>query len=181
MAIYLVRHGEAKLYNDDEPKYPGPGLTKKGKQQAEKVAKQLKQVKFSKCYCSDMTRAIQTSKYFKRKFTQHRELAEFNKIVYSKDKSDKDKFNTNLKRAKNTISFFKKISKQKENILIVAHGNAIGAMLQTYQRIPINKMNMFYIENCAVIILDGRISIYNRKFDKSLLKYYLTKQTFGGK
>lgn len=176
MAIYLIRHGDAKSYATGQVKYPGPGLTKKGKTQAEEIGKQIKNIKFKKFFCSDMTRAIETAeiinKLLNKKISYHRELAEFNMIVFDKAPKDLDKYKTNLRRAKRTRTFFKKLKNEKENILIVAHGNAITSMICEYQRIPVTKMKMIYIENCSVVVLDEKVSIYNGKFKKEFEKYH---------
>lgn len=177
MAIYLVRHGDAKQYAPDEVKYPGPGLTKKGKLQAKNISKQLKSIKFKKFYCSDMTRAIETAqiinKQLNKKISYHRDIAEFNMIVFENNPMDKEKYKTNLKRAKKTRAFFKKLKEEKGDILVVAHGNAITAMISEHLGIPVKKMMMIYIENCSVTILDRRVSIYNNPFKHEFYKYHL--------
>jgi len=179
MAIYLVRHGQAKEYKKDQVKYPGPGLTKNGIEQAKAVAKEIKNIKFNKVYCSDMTRAIQTAEYInkflKKKISYHRDIAEFNMIVFSKNPKDENKYKTNLRRAKRTRSFFKKIKKEKGNILIVGHGNAISSMISEHLGIPVTKMKMFYIENCSVVVIDNKVSIYNNTFEHRFYKYHMKR------
>ena len=181
MAIYLIRHGEAKNYRKGQVKYPGPGLTLNGKKQTEKISKEIKDIKFKKIYCSDMTRAIETAeiinKKLKRLISYHRELAEFNKIVFENNPVDKEKYGVNLKRAKITRKFFKEIKKEndvvKNNILIVAHGNAITSIISEELGIPVTKMKMIYIENCSVTVIDNKISIYNQEFKKNHSEYHL--------
>ena len=57
--IYLVRHGQYH-YQDSKSEHYG-SLTKLGKKQAVYSCRRLKEVEFSEIYCSDMTRAIETS------------------------------------------------------------------------------------------------------------------------
>jgi broad specificity phosphatase PhoE len=68
--IYVVRHGESEsnVYAHENPDKPasqfgeyGSSLTQKGRDQAHKVAKQLKDVPLSAIYASDLSRAKETA------------------------------------------------------------------------------------------------------------------------
>jgi probable phosphoglycerate mutase len=157
--ITFVRHGQNKIYSVGEPKYPGPGLTKKGISQAKKTAFYLKNYKFDRIYCSDMTRAMETSqeikKYQRCKLTYHHELAEVNMIIFDKKPYDEDKLKTNMKRIKNAFAFFKKILKENKGkkILIVAHGNAIHALIGRAMGFKLVDTPRFHMTNCAITTL----------------------------
>jgi broad specificity phosphatase PhoE len=155
----FVRHGENEKYKPGEPKYPGPGLTKKGISQAKKTGVYLKEYKFDRIYCSDMTRAIETAKeikkYQKCKISYHRELAETSMIVFDKKPYDKDKFKISMQRINATLKFFKKILKENKgkNILIVAHGNVIKSILGNSLGLSLTDCPHLHVVNCSVSTL----------------------------
>jgi phosphoserine phosphatase len=188
--ITFVRHGENIPYVQGEPKYPGPGLTKKGISQAKKTAKYLSDFKFNRIYCSDMTRAIETTKEIKKyqhaKATYHRELAEVSMTIYDKKPADKEKLKTNLKRINNTLKLFKKILKENngKNILIVAHGNVIRAIIGTSLGFSLKNAPHLHMYNCSISTLvfeKGKLtglpqlcfaSHHNKKGFKENIDYY---------
>lgn len=66
--IYLVRHGESEANAgtsaNEKHKFGSP-LTEKGKAQAKKLAKILREVHFDAVFSSDLTRAVQTAEIVK--------------------------------------------------------------------------------------------------------------------
>ncbi|MGV8162876.1 MAG: phosphoglycerate mutase family protein [Candidatus Nanoarchaeia archaeon] len=157
--ITFIRHGEAKKYKKNDSKYPGPGLTKKGILQAKKTGKYLSSFKFNRIYCSDMIRAIETAKeikkYQKCKISYHRELAEVNKIIYESKVKDRGKLKTNIKRAESALEFFRMILVNNKNkkILIVAHGNAIRALIGVSLNFKLSDAPHLGMNNCAISTL----------------------------
>ncbi len=79
--IYLVRHGESK--SNDTNRIQGhsdSGLTPRGLRQADKLARHLQNIPFSKLYCSDLGRANKTAltiaKLIKKRLVKHIGLRE---------------------------------------------------------------------------------------------------------
>lgn len=117
MRLILVRHGEseANAKGINQGQYLDTPLTKKGVEQAKKVAKRLKEEKIDMIYSSDLIRAKQTA----------REINKFHdlKIIFDKRIREKDH---PIEESENFISrvksFFDEIKDKSKNILIVAHG-----------------------------------------------------------
>ncbi|MEA4824709.1 MAG: histidine phosphatase family protein [Clostridiaceae bacterium] len=65
MEIYLIRHGHCynstKEHYNNEKQTMDPPLTLTGVEQANKLAKRLRDITFDKIYCSDLVRAMQTA------------------------------------------------------------------------------------------------------------------------
>jgi broad specificity phosphatase PhoE len=157
--ITFVRHGHNVPYAEGELKYPGPGLSKNGIAQAKKTAIYLKDFKFDRIYCSDMTRAMETAKeikkYQRQKISYHRELAEVNRAIYDKKSVTKEELKEHISKIKITLYFFKKILKENKGkkILVVAHGNVIRALIGTSLGIAFDDAPSFHICNCSISTL----------------------------
>ncbi|MFH1210267.1 MAG: phosphoglycerate mutase family protein [archaeon] len=157
--VIFIRHGESFDYKLDQLKYPGPGLTRNGKKQARITGNYLKSFSFDKIYCSNMTRCIETAeeikKFQKCNISYHRELAEYNQIIFEQNPKDFDKLKTNIKRAKKTKEFFRNILIKNKNkrILIVSHGNAIRCMIGTSLGFSIRKTPDLDLFNCSISTL----------------------------
>jgi len=116
MKIYLVRHGEsiANAKGIHQGQKIDTSLSKKGLEQAQKIAERLKDEDFEIIYSSDLKRAYETAK----------EIAKFHnsKIVKDKrlrEKADEEENENLIERVKD---FLKDVKKHKGNVLIVAHG-----------------------------------------------------------
>lgn len=154
--LTLVRHGNNFDYGKEEAKYPGPGLTSKGKKQSELTGKYLKDSKFDVFLCSDMTRAIETAKiinkYQKMDISFHRELSEFNRIVFEDNSKDIEKLKINKKRALISKNMLRTILKKYKNkrILIVGHGNVFRSWIGFAFGLAIAKSPRQFFFNCTI-------------------------------
>ncbi len=91
--VYFIRHGE-RIHLPNSPHaglhQPGPGLTKLGKKQAEKSAKELLKIKneIDKLYCSSMKRAVETAEIISKKINKKpiiiKELSEFGASLWKR-------------------------------------------------------------------------------------------------
>ena len=110
--IYLLRHGEK---NKD-----GTALSKNGIKQASYLAKKLKDIKFNKIYSSDLVRCKQTAEIISKNHPTKIIFDESLREVEGKVKESPEKYPKEMKVIK---SFWKKVTKEKGNILVVASGN----------------------------------------------------------
>ena len=128
MKLILVRHGQSKANEKRENqgsknKWLDTPLTKKGKDQAKKVAERLKNENFTAIFCSKLKRAKQTAKQISK---YHK-----TKIIYDprlNEKFDKESSEDFFKRV---FSFFNEKHKKYNNktILIIAHGGVNSSLL----------------------------------------------------
>lgn len=116
MKIYLVRHGEsiANAKGIHQGQKIDTSLSKKGLEQAKKIAERLKDENFETIYSSDLKRAYETAK----------EIAKFHKLKIIKDKRLREKADeeNNEDLIKRTKDFMRDIKKHKGDVLVVAHG-----------------------------------------------------------
>jgi len=110
--IYLLRHGEK---NKD-----GTALSKNGIRQASYLAKKLKDIKFNKIYSSDLVRCKQTAEIISKNHPTKIIFDESLREVEGKVKEFPEKHPKEMRVIK---SFWKKVTKEKGNILVVASGN----------------------------------------------------------
>ena len=138
--IYFVRHGETDFNKFDISQGQlETSLNKLGLEQAEEIAKKLKDYKIDVIYCSTLTRAKQTVefivKYHALPVNFDDRLKEVNKGVLQGQKNpqelydnffaDPHKFGGETEEdvVNRTYSFLKDIEKHKgKNILVVGHG-----------------------------------------------------------
>ena len=110
--IYLIRHGEKTL--------DGKKLTKRGILQSKHLAKYLKSEKITKIISSNINRSIQTAKIINKKLRAHHIRDSRIREIHLTSEKTKE-FDNEKSRVKN---FYEGIIKNnKENILIVSHGN----------------------------------------------------------
>lgn len=156
--IYLVRHGETEWNlkrliqgHSDSP------LTKAGIEQAKKVAKNLKKIKFDLVFSSDLLRAKKTAEIIAAKHDlevetsnllrerafgsyegkPHNALAAFDKLFESLKEEEKFKYKSSPEIESDEeittrlINFLRKalISHPEKTILVVTHGGIMRAFL----------------------------------------------------
>ncbi|MDO5712909.1 MAG: histidine phosphatase family protein [Tissierellia bacterium] len=166
MKIYLVRHGET-TWNQEErlQGWLNSPLSKKGKKDAEKLSKSLKNIPFDLAYSSDQGRAIDTAKIILEdrdipiiKKVQLRELAlgPWEGMTFTEvQEKDKDRFgiyftDPSAHSLPNTEDyhdllrrihlFLEELKKRKEeHILIVSHGVTIQGIINTIEGRPLKK------------------------------------------
>ncbi|MAG39352.1 hypothetical protein CMI41_00070 [Candidatus Pacearchaeota archaeon] len=116
MKIYLVRHGESKANAKGihQGQKIDTSLSKKGLEQAKKIAERLKDKTFEIIYSSDLKRAYETAK----------EISKFHNLKIVKDKRLREKADKedNQDLIERTKDFMKDVKKHKGNVLVVAHG-----------------------------------------------------------
>lgn len=160
--VYFIRHGE-RIHIPNSPDIgiliPGPGLTKKGKSQAKKVAKELSKIKseIDVLYCSEMTRAIETANEIGKKIGKKpiivKGIAEFSDIIW-KRKIHKAKFWGNyFKQRKSIKEFNKLLDKNKGKVIVmVVHGNVIKSLIFRKLGLSLKKSGFFHHMNCHISI-----------------------------
>ncbi len=124
MKLFLIRHGEAKVLENDTP------LTEKGMEQAKAVAKRLANYEFDEVFCSDLTRAKQTcEEYLKlsnKEATYTEDLREIYRLIVGGPKKEGTSEGREEKDTERANKIFEELSnKKRENILVFAHGNLI--------------------------------------------------------
>lgn len=116
MKLFIVRHGESKANAKGihQGQKIDTSLSKKGLEQAKKIAERLKDENFEIIYSSDLKRAYETAK----------EISKFHKSRIVKDRRLREKADeeNNEDLVKRTKDFMKDIKEHKGNILVVAHG-----------------------------------------------------------
>ncbi len=153
MKIFLIRHGEseANAKGVHQGQRINVGLSKKGKEEARKIAERLKDEKIEAIYSSDLKRAMETAeeiaKFHKLKIIPDKRLREFDSGDFIKIKEDWAKWENYKKKEKErlgingwevkmpggesawnhierTKSFLEDIKNRnyKGNIILVAHG-----------------------------------------------------------
>lgn len=182
--IYLTRHGESKW--NRLRKIQGQQdieLTSKGIKQAEKLAKRLKTVNLDSIYTSDLSRAYETANIISRenptnivKLKELREIKfgpwegleieelannyneEFKLWLKSPHELKLENVETveELKhRANKALSIILK-DKEFKNILIVAHGAILKAILLVLLDLEINSFSKLSIDNVSLSIVEFR-------------------------
>ena len=156
--VYFVRHGERDISSNSPNAgtlQPGPGLTKRGKQQAVKAAKELSKIKdeIDSFYCSSMARARETAEIISKKINKKPivipSLSEFDGIVWQR-KLYKKWFWKNYSSYKKAIKIFNKILEKNKGkvVLIIAHGHIIKALTFKKLGISLKKAGKFHTRNC---------------------------------
>ncbi|MDA3836441.1 MAG: histidine phosphatase family protein [Nanoarchaeota archaeon] len=150
MKLILIRHGDA----DD--KVEGTPLTKKGLEQAKKLAKELRKQKFDKIYSSTLLRAKQTCEEYTKDYTEDERLKEVYRVLIG----GPDKEGTSPGREeidqKNADEIFEELINSKEKkILVFAHANIIRYFVKKIQ--VLNNENLWQdmiIDNCSMTIIE---------------------------
>ncbi len=179
MRLILVRHGETEenVAKISQGHMPGK-LTKKGTEQAKKVALRLKDEKIDKIFVSDLKRCVDTAAeiikfhpkaeviyepavreqnfgIFEGKpygsMTKAAEAAGIN--PYELKPEGGESFSEFRKRV---VTFIEQLIKKEHDktILIVSHGGPIRHFLLHYLKVPKEKWPEYVHENCAVTILE---------------------------
>ena len=110
--IYIVRHGE-KADGENMP------LTKRGRKQAELLAKRLKKLEISKIYSSDLERCKETAEIIKRQIKIPIVFEKALREVPSAVKEQPKKYKKEMKIIK---KFWEKVHKEQGKILLVGSG-----------------------------------------------------------
>jgi len=163
--VTFVRHAKSYNHKKGQALHPGPGLTKRGEEQAEKTARFLKGFEFDLILSSDMTRALKTAEIItdnqKRDLSVHKELAEHHVDVYEKTlfKENLTEAPGTLSQARETMNFFRKVLQKHKGkkILIVSHGNVIRGCVGTAMGFSLRKSPELNLFNCSLssFIVDG--------------------------
>lgn len=167
MEIIFVRHAEKEEIGENPP------LTKKGKNQAIYLARELSKSKeFDEFYCSDLDRAKQTAKIVSRK-TKIKPRIEKSLNEFKSETLKENKIKWGIQEREhynNLISFLKEITKnpnEKKKILIIAHGITNRIILSFFLKLDMRKLVQFRTRETAIN------SIYwVEKFMNWRLKYW---------
>ncbi len=156
MEIYIVRHGDASEGDIDELR----GLSEKGKKQAKKAGKILKNlnVKMDEIFSSPLTRAIQTAEIIAKE-TDFKNEIKITELLNPLSNPDE---------ILNHLNYL-----NKDKILIVGHQPFLGKMLAFQTRLKYtNEVSVKFIksnEEC-VDLKKGclcKVEIKNGKFKKA--------------
>ena len=129
--IYIVRHGE-KIDGENMP------LTKRGRKQAELLAKRLRKLKISKMYSSDLERCKETAEIIKK----HIKIPIKYDIALREVPNKVKKYPKRYKKEVNIIrKFWSKINKEKGNLLLVSSGIVNRILLSFALKIDTSKAN----------------------------------------
>lgn len=124
--IFLVRHGESlanskKISQGNRDRWEDTSLTRKGKEQAKKVAERLMREKIDLIYSSDLKRAKETAEII-NKF--HNVRIKFDKRL--RDMLNDENLEEFIKRCQGS---FKDIEKENKNVLVIGHGSSVLTLL----------------------------------------------------
>lgn len=159
-SITMIRHALSDVKAEGEPRIPGPGLSNKGRDQATKLKKFLQGFSFSKVYCSNMKRAIETVKVISDKEPLiAEEFSEFNKIVFEEEHDAVEKQNENIVFALKTRAFFEELLRKNRDssILMVSHGNVIRYLICISLKLKPHLAPNIFIDNASItrLFFDG--------------------------
>lgn len=168
--IYLVRHGES-FFNRSK-RFTGwidSRLTLKGKRQARKVAKSLKEAEFDIAYTTTLSRAEETLKYV-LKYHPKTEVIVDDRVIERNYGDLSGKFHASyvkkhpklfwvyrrsydvpppggesIKQVEERVMLFvkeviEKVKKEKINVLIVSHGNSMRPMRRYFEKLSVKEM-----------------------------------------
>lgn len=126
MKIIMVRHGQSianskGISQGNKDEWIDKPLSKKGKEQAEKVAQRLKNEDIGIIYSSDLKRAKETAEI----------INEFHNVKIKSDNRLRDMLNDeNLEEfIKKCVNSFRDIEKEHKNVLVVSHGSSVLTLL----------------------------------------------------
>lgn len=152
MQILLIRHGESE---DDflEENYTGSTdlpLTKKGRQQVEKMSERvLKEFPPEFIWSSTLKRAVETAEVLSRSIGCQAEYLD-NLREQQPSESNRE-FRL---RADSVFSFIKKNSIGYSRIAVISHGGVITKMMESLLQLPIENDIWFNTNNTGIHLLD---------------------------
>lgn len=123
MKIILVRHGESQANTGNWAEENN--LTKKGKQQAKKLAVELAQERFDQIYCSNTKRCIETMETILEGRKEYINIS-FSKLISPKKKKE------DCEKLKERIKIFVedlKYDLRDETVMIISHQLVIRMFL----------------------------------------------------
>ena len=178
MKVYLIRHGESEgnaNKNKDGEKRDW-NLTKKGKEQAKRLARELNKLDITEIYTSGLRRTFQTAEpYLKKKkieFIEDKRLNEFKFGKHSGNWEESIKLRERLAKKQNlplsetrlpggesfkehydkVSSFMKDLTKKKHegNVLVFAHGGTNRNIIKWINNWDLNKHHSIPQSNTAI-------------------------------
>tara|TARA_Y100000310_G_C20671101_1_gene810338 strand:+ start:138 stop:671 length:534 start_codon:yes stop_codon:yes gene_type:complete len=172
MKIYLIRHGETDLNIEGVP------LTKKGKNEAKKVAKELLKYNFEIVYFSDLLRAKQTAEVYlninsKIKSIEDERLREIYCVLIGGPEKIGTSKNREMNDKKRADEIFEEILNKGKDVVIFCHGNIIRYYLNKVLKSKENIWDSLTINNCSISIMnwDGE----NLKIEEINLNDHLSR------
>ncbi len=194
MKIILIRHGESEANANriHQGQTIDTGLSKKGKEQAKKVAKRLVNEKIEAVYSSDLKRAMETAKfiadshnlkaipdkrlrefdlgeliYFKdmwKKFGEHRKK-ESKKLGIAEYKVKNPRGESEWDHTRRIRSFLKELPNHKGTIAIVAHGGTNKIFIGKISKVRREDIYKIEQHNTCVNIIEKK----GKKFEVILV------------
>ncbi|MFH1439500.1 MAG: histidine phosphatase family protein [Candidatus Woesearchaeota archaeon] len=170
MRLILVRHGETVENANEIMQGHLPGkLNDKGIKQAKKVAERLKDEKIDYIYCSDLARAVDTSKeivkyhlgipikYVKELREKHYGIFQGKKHSEIDFENDPEGGETMAEFTRRVMDFLEKVINQHVNdtVLFIFHGGPMGMIMSKLRKIDYNEfMRDKGLKNTGVSIID---------------------------
>lgn len=184
MKIILVRHAEseANAKGIHQGQRIDVGLSEKGKEQAKRVAKELKNEKIEAIYSSDLKRAMETAeaiaKFHKIKLIPDKRLREFDmgdftpidnamETFHKHKKEESKRLGTETYKVKTpggesewdhylrVKDFINEISKKhKGTIVVVSHGGSNKIVFGVIGHVPKDKMYFIPQDNTGVSLIE---------------------------
>lgn len=197
MKIYFVRHGSTNAFERFETQRSDEPLNAKGREQAKQLANRFSEVKLDAIISSAYIRAVETASFIGKDFIvsplfmETKKSSEIVGLAYDNPKavsiirkikekditdtswhySDEENFEDLVKRGKKAIEFLK--SQDKENILVVSHGNFICFLIsqilfgdELTPQLTLKIRNFMRLGNTGVSILNyeddnWRLEVWN--------------------
>ncbi len=161
--ITFVRHAHAFPYSEEEPLFPGPGLTPLGIEQAELTARFFKGADLDVFLCSSMRRTMETAqiinKYQDKKIEFCNEINEYSEAVFKESLEKTGEFNSETDKANVANRFLNNLfyKNRGKKLLIVTHGNVIRGFLGALRKAPITKSPelSFHLASLTKLVFRG--------------------------
>ena len=172
--IYFIRHGETNF--NDEGRCTGQidvALNKKGISQAHELAEKLRNLKFSKIFCSPLKRAKQTAEIINENYNvpiviidnlKERNDGTRQGVCYKNlsEKEDLDFFKSPEKYGAESndqffnrcVNAYKEIKGFNEDVLIVSHGGVFRAFCCHLTGNSEMLSESWRLKNCEIAIID---------------------------
>lgn len=169
--IYLIRHG------DTQEKDGEIILSETGIQEAQTVAKKLKQITFSKVFSSKLPRAIQTAAYFTTDFEQRDELNEIYRLLIGGPEREGTPPHRLAQDKARADTIWEELNALKGNVAVFCHGNIIRYFLmKVLHNYSINLWDSVLISNGSITVIEGKIHCVNNSSHLPQAKAFLSKQ-----
>lgn len=152
LQLYIIRHAESmgNIETDEPFDKTNPPLTLHGKKQANALGKRFEQLENFTLYVSPLDRAVDTASFISEDMTVDCDLLERGVRKTENGFEDFEESDEEcVERAKRVIDRIKSKHRNRENVIIVAHGMYAQFLIRAALEIP-NGIMRFSVYNASV-------------------------------